>query len=236
MTKLKYLDNTYLYKYEVTFREIKKNKKGKAVILNETIFYPQGGGQPSDTGEIISGENTFFVNDVRLDESGEVNHFGDFRKGSFKMGDKVILKIDKDRRIFHARLHSAGHLLDSAVSKLKIENLQPIKGHHFKDGSHVEYNGTVSNPAEIIPALQKCIDELIEQDIKLEKKDITAEEVQTKGILAPLGKPARVVNFEGFAMCGCGGTHINTASEIGRIIIKKIKSRKGKTKISYYIS
>lgn len=235
MTKLNYLDNTYLFESEAIFVEIKENEKGRAVILDETIFYPQGGGQPADKGEIISGDNIFVVNDVRLDETGTVWHFGEFKNGNFKQGDKVILKIDKDRRILNAKLHSAGHLLDCAVSKMEIENLQPTKGFHFPDGPYVEYDGIIENPATIIPVLQKNINELIAQNLQVERKDLNSEEAQAKGIWAPAGKSARVVNFAGFSTCGCGGTHVNCASEIGKITIRKIKSSQGKTKIAYSV-
>ncbi|MBU0722406.1 hypothetical protein KKA93_03060 [Patescibacteria group bacterium] len=235
MTKIDYLDSTYLFESKAIFVEIKENEKGKAVILDETIFYPQGGGQPADRGEIMSGDNIFAVNDVRLDETGTIWHFGEFKNGEFKQGNKVILKIDKDRRILNAKLHSAGHLLDCAVSKIRIENLKPTKGFHFPDGPYVEYDGTIENPAEIIPILQKNIDDLIEQNLQLERKDLNPEEAQAKGVWAPAGKLARIVNFAGFSICGCGGTHVNTASEIGKITIRKIKSSQGKTKIAYSV-
>lgn len=235
MTKLNYLDDTYIFESEAIFVEVKENEKGKAVILDETIFYPQGGGQPADKGEIISGDNIFVVNDVRLDETGTVWHFGEFKNGEFKQSDKVILKIDKDRRVLNAKLHSAGHLLDCAVSKMGIENLHPTKGFHFPEGPYVEYDGTIENPAEVIPILQKNIDDLIEQNLQVERRDLTSEEAQAKGVWAPAGKSARVVNFAGFSICGCGGTHVNTASEISKITIRKIKSNQGKTKIAYSV-
>lgn len=233
MTKLNYLNDTYLFESEAIFVEIKENEKGKAVILDETIFYPQGGGQPADKGEIIFWDNIFSVNDVRLDETGAVWHFGEFKNGEFKHGDKVILKIDKERRILTAKLHSAGHLLDCAVSKIGIENLKATKGFHFPDGPYVEYEGVIENPAEIISVLQKNIDNLIEQNLQVERKSLNAEEAQVKGIWAPEGKSARVVNFSGFPICGCGGTHVNMSSEIGKITVRKIKSNQGKTKIAY---
>lgn len=236
MTKLNYLDDTYMFESQAIFVEVRENEKGKAVILDETIFYPQGGGQPADKGEIISGDNIFVVNDVRLDETGIVWHFGEFKNGEFKKDDKVVLKIDKERRIGNAKLHSAGHLLDCAVSKMGIENLKPTKGFHFPDGPYVEYDGTIENPAEIIPVLQKNIDDIIEQNLQVERKDLSPEEAQAKGVWAPAGKSARVVNFAGFSICGCGGTHVNTASEIGKITIRKIKSNKGKTKIAYSVT
>ncbi|MFA5828773.1 MAG: alanine--tRNA ligase-related protein [Candidatus Shapirobacteria bacterium] len=236
MTKLNYLNDTYLFESEAVFLEVSQNEKGKAVILDETIFYPQGGGQPADKGEIISGVNIFTVNDVRLDETGTVWHFGEFKNGELKQGDKVVLKIDQERRILNARLHSAGHLLDCAVTKIGIENLKPTKGFHFPDGPYVEYSGTIENPAEIIPLLQKNIDNLLEQNLPVEKKDLSPAEAQAKGVWAPAGKSARVVNFAGFPICGCGGTHVKTASEIGKITIRKIKSNQGTTRIAYSVT
>jgi Ser-tRNA(Ala) deacylase AlaX len=135
----------------------------------------------------------------------------------------------------NARNHSAGHLLDCAVEQQKIEGLKPTKGFHFPEGPYVEYDGTIENPAELIPVLQDAIDKLIEQDLQVEKKDLSPEEAKEQGVWAPPGKSARVVNFAGFSSCGCGGTHVRSASEIGKITIRKIKSKKGKTKIAYAI-
>lgn len=235
MTKLNYLDNTYLFESEAIFIEIKENEKGKAIILDQTIFYPQGWWQPADKGEIISGENIFIINDIRLDETGIVWHFGEFKNNEFKQGDKVVLKVDKDKRILNAKLHSAGHLLDCAVSKMNISNLKPIKGFHFPNGPYVEYEGTIENPTELIPILQKNINELIAQNLQVEKKDLNPKQAQEKWVYAPTGKLARVVNFKGFPICGCWGTHVNNTSEIGKINIRKIKSTQGKTKIAYVI-
>ncbi len=127
MTKLNYLNNTYLFKSNAIFVEIKENDRGKAVILDETIFYPQGVGQPADKGEIISNNAIFSVTDVRLDKNGTIWHFGEFKNGEFQKGDKVTLKINKERRITNTKLHSAGHLLDCTVTKIGIKNLKPTK-------------------------------------------------------------------------------------------------------------
>lgn len=235
MTILKYLDNTYLFESEATFIEMRENEKGKAVILDETIFYPQGGGQPADRGEILSGDGVFLVNDVRLDEDGTVWHFGEFKNGTFNKGDHVVLKIDQSRRMLNAKLHSAGHLLDCAISRMEMKQLQPTKGFHFPDGPYVEYDGTIENPVDLMPLLQKQIDDLILQNLTLERKDLSPEEAQCEGIHAPVGKQVRVVHFNGYSGCGCGGTHVNSSSEIGKVIIRKIKSGQGKTKISYAV-
>lgn len=233
MTKLNYLNNPYLFESTSTFVELKEEDGRKAVILKETIFYPQGGGQPADTGEIVSENAVFFVEDTRLDENGTVWHFGEFEKGSFKEKEAVTLKIDKQKRILNAKLHSAGHLIDCAIEEMGIKNLKPTKGFHFPQGAYVEYEGVIENPNDIVLELENTVNDLIAKDLRLEKQDLTSKEAEERGIWSPAGKSARVVNFEGFSVCGCGGTHVNSSSEIQKINIRKIKCKKGKTKISY---
>jgi len=236
MTNLLYLQNTYLFESESFVKEIVESGEGVTIVLDSTIFYPQGGGQPADTGIITNEAAEFKVTGVRMDETGRVHHFGEFSGKKFKTGDKVQLKIDGEQRKLFARLHSAGHLLDCAVYKLKLEELKPIKGFHFAAGSHVEYQGIKENLKELIPELQNTVDELIQQDLPLEKLDVTPEEAKAQGLFAPPGKAVRVVNFAGYPICGCGGTHVTSSSEIGKITIRKVKTRKGNTKISYSIS
>ena len=182
MTKLNYLDDTYLFESKATFIEIKENEKGKAVILDETIFYPQGGGQPADTGKIILDNIIFSVTDVRLDENGIVWHFGEFQNEGFNKNDKVILKIDSDRRLINTKLHSAGHLLDCAVIKMGIKNITATKGFHFPNGPSVEYNGTIENSAEIIPELEKIVNELIVKNLQIEKQTLSSDEAKKQEI------------------------------------------------------
>ncbi len=235
MTKLKYLQDTYVFQANAMFMEIRENEKGKAVVLDETIFYPQGWGQPPDKGQIVSDNAIFSVNDTRLDENGTVLHFWKFEKGEFQKGDKVVLKTDKDRRIKNAKCHSAGHLLDCAVKQMGLNNLEPIKGFHFPDGPYVEYKGIIENPTDIIPVLEKTVNTLIMDNLHVEKQNLSPEEAKAQGIWAPTGKSARVVKFSRFPSCGCWGTHVNSASEIGKITIRKIKSKKGTTKIAYSV-
>lgn len=235
MTKLNYLNDTYIFESKAIFNEMRENEKGKAVILNETILYPQWWWQPADHGEIISWDNVFIVSDVRLDEDWTVWHFGEFKNGQFNKWDEVILKIDKDRRILNSKLHSAGHLLDCAVSKLEIENFHATKWYHFSDWPYVEFDWIIENPVEILTILQKNIDDLISRNLIVEKNELSFEEAKAKWINTPIGKSARVVNFTWFSTHGCWGTHINNTLEIGKIEIRKIKSNKGKTKISYSV-
>jgi Ser-tRNA(Ala) deacylase AlaX len=220
MTKLNYLEDTYLFQSTATFIEARENPRGKAVILDATIFYPQGGGQPADIGKIYSASALFLVSDVRLDEAGEVLHFGEFEHGMFQSHEQVHLAIDKERRVLNSKLHSAGHLIDCAVEKMGATNLIATKGYHFPDGPSVEYDGVIENPENFAIELERIVNDLITENLPLIVKNIP---------------PVRLVNFQGFSSCGCGGTQVKSAAEIGHIKIRKIKSKQGKTKISYNI-
>lgn len=233
MTSLLYLNDTYLFEAEAKFIEILENEKGVALILDQTIFYPQGGGQPSDTGTISDGKNTFAVTDTRLDHEGKVWHFGSFEGNAFEIGASVSLIVDKQKRLLNARLHTAGHLLDCAVSKLNIDNFKPTKGFHFEQGPYVEYEGTIEDSQALIPSLKETINQLAAQDLKTFAIELSPEEAQSQGIWAPPGKAARVVAIEGFEHCGCGGTHVASTLEIGKVNIRKIKAKKGVTRVSY---
>lgn len=236
MTQLDYLKDTFLFETIAQFLEVRDHEKGTAVILSNTIFYPQGGGQPADKGQIKGASGVFQAEDVRLDADGVVWHFGSFIEGSFESDEKVNLEINQERRILHAKIHSAGHLLDCAVEKLQLTQIIPTKGFHFPEGPYVEYEGVLENGAEHLPQIQATLNEIIDQNPGVIVQDLTFEEAQQQGISAPSGKSARIVNFEGYAACGCGGTHMPNAQEIGSIQLRKIKSKKGKTKISYEVS
>ncbi|MFQ6661709.1 hypothetical protein Gotur_029772 [Gossypium turneri] len=122
----------------------------KALILDNTIFHPQGGGQPSDTGFICVTDSNlrFCVQDVRS-KDGVVFHYGVAEDSSMEneleqgKGKEVILQVDESRRRLNSRLHSAGHLLDVCMRNVGFGHLEPGKGYHFPDGPFVEYKGTV---------------------------------------------------------------------------------------------
>ena len=238
MTTLLYLSDTYASTATAKFLRVETNERGTAIVLNQTIFYPQGGGQPADHGTITAGEKVFHVTDVRLTPEGKVYHFGTFNGDEFAADCVVDLTIDMDRRLLHARLHSAGHLIDVAVTKANIQGITPTKGYHFSEGPYVEYDGVLEDAASWTEIVESISNELVQQDIKIIAVDLSPEEAKEQNIPAPEGKSARFVYFDGYQSdgCGCGGTHVTSSKEIGTITIRGIKSKKGVTKIKYQIS
>lgn len=209
MTTLDYLADTYLSQSEAKVLEVLETERGMAIVLDRTIFYQQGGGQPADQGKIYSDNGEFVVSDVRMNEIGTVYHYSEINTGSLNKDEPVKLEINTDRRELNSRLHSAGHLLDIALKKAGISGLTPGKGCHFPDGPpYIQYEGTLENPSEFIPKLEEVVNEMVNQKLEIQAKEISPEEANEKGIFAPPGKSARVVQFEGFEEFGCGGTHL----------------------------
>lgn len=237
-TRLNYFEHTYLFESRGKIIEIIPQPDGKTIlILDQTIFYPQGGGQPYDTGTISSPRATFRVNEVRMKE-GVVHHVGVFEHGTLSTGENVHLKIDEARRRLNARLHSAGHIIDVAVESLGKKWVAG-KGYHFPEGPYVEYEGEIT--LEEIESFRKELEEktnhLITLNTPVKKQTVEKEKVHelcgfTPNYL-PDGKPVRVITLSGNKGCPCGGTHVENTKEIGNVHVTKITTKKGTIRVSY---
>lgn len=248
-TLLDYLQDTYLEQSQWQILEININEHWTYIILNVTIFYPQWWWQPSDTGEIIltSIDNSpviFSVESVRLNEQGVVYHYWkiiswETDNTKISINTEVQLQINREKRIFNSRNHTAGHLLDIAVHTMWL-SLQSTKAYHFESGSYVEYSGNIEwlNTGEtkqnIIAQLESRIQDLITQNIKIIVEDTGSDINNTK---SPEWKSFRFVYFEWYKelWCGCWGTHVSSTWEIWSITIRKIRAKKWVIKISYEI-
>ena len=140
-THLLCLENTYNYSCTAKVVEVGVLNEVSFVILDQTVFYPQGGGQPSDIGTTKSKKGVFEVTKCQIIED-KCYQFGISSKGGLKVGDEVEVKIDSDKRNLHARINTAGHLIDLGLAKLGFE-LHPTKGYHFPAGPYIEYGGTL---------------------------------------------------------------------------------------------
>lgn len=209
------------------------------VILDQTVFYPQGGGQAYDQGTITSNSATFNVKEVRYIE-GIIHHVGTFEKGMFQPGDVVTCIVDHARRLLNSKLHSAGHLLDMAVYSAKPDWI-PGKGFHFPEGPYVEYEGTLApeGKEKLMQELEKISNEIIAKNPPLKALFTTkgglGNYCRHVSLQIPEGKLIRIVTFGDFGV-PCGDTHISELSKLGDFTIRKVKQEKDRIRISYDIS
>ena len=209
----------------------------KVLVLDQTIFYPQGGGQPYDIGTIETVNGVFEVQEVRFIE-GLVHHIGNFTKGAIEVGEKVTSQVDESRRILNCKLHSSGHLIDIALRNVGYKDITPSKGYHFPDGPYVEYLGDITDES-IVEKLQKELDRLISVGYEVLTKMSSLEEAKQVCYFLhryfPEGKPIRIVSIWNNEYIPCGGIHVSNISELKGLTIKEIKSKKGNTRVSYLV-
>ena len=233
-TLLLYLEDFKLLDCKAKIVEVSSD----CVVLDQTVFYPQGGGQPCDTGT-IENNSMFTVSDVRLVD-GVVKHFGTFTGEFFKPGEEVKCNVNANRRILNSRVHSAGHLIDKALAELGI-TWAPGKSYHFPQGPYVEYVGSLAglDKEKLKTDIEQICNNWIKDGIDVKSKAMTREELMRRSQFVPdnipQNKPIRVV-FLGEFSSPCGGTHVLNISEIKGITIRKIKESEGVIRVSYLLN
>lgn len=235
--KLLYLEDFNLLETNAKVIEVVQENERDVVILDQTVFYPQGGGQPYDQGIIESPRGKFVVEEVRFVDE-EVKHIGKFERGNFSQGETVRCLVDEDRRKLHARIHSAGHLVDKAIKELKL-GWVPGKGYHFPNGPYDEYEGSLENmdKEKVKTGIERLCNQYIERGGKTEVLFMEREEMEKVCHYIPdfpeeKGKRARIVVHDGYYM-PCGGTPVKDISEVGHMTIRKVKQEGKNIRIGY---
>ena len=224
MTRELFREQGYTRTVQATVLSVAANE----VCLDETIFYPRGGGQPGDTGRLIRpGVGVVEVVDTRKDpDSGCIYHQTDEGSALPEPGERVVLELDWDRRYRHMRMHTCMHLLCAVVPA-------PVTGGAIKEGS-ARLDFDLPDPPDK-QAIEESLNRLIAEDHPLRTTWITDAEleaspelVRTMSVQPPRGTGGvRLVEIEGVDLQPCGGTHVGNTGEIGRVRVKKIE-KKGK--------
>lgn len=234
-TKKLYLEDTYQFHFEGLIQEAGKDEKGVFIILDQTAFYPQGGGQPSDQGVIRN--DLFEANVIHIAERGdEIRHYIASTTAEALAVKKVYGALEKQRRLINARYHTAGHLLSNIVEILNPK-LNAIKGHSFPGEAYVAFQG---DEAIDVKELQNAINEAIAKNDKttiFEIDPLSFEEQFYKlPYSIPDNKKFRVMQIGDMSPIPCGGTHLSSVGEIGLMRVNKIKNKNGILRISYEVT
>jgi alanyl-tRNA synthetase len=239
MTDQLYLENTYLFELDAHITEYKKDERNMPyILLDQTIFYPQGRGQPCDHGQIIGDDFGGIVQDVRQ-IGEEIRHYIEPFKNLAKNPSEnspVKCFIAKNRRLLNARYHSAGHLLGNVVEELSC-CLLAQKCCTFPEEAYIEFSGS-EMPNE--KSLQKSLQNAIAKNLPI--KIFETDHKQFKSIYyklqykIPENKKFRVMQIGNYPPIPCGGTHVASISEIKEIVLKKMKQKDDLLKISFGVT
>lgn len=233
MTKKLYLDNTYLFESNALILFCNQDEKGNYVILDQTIFYPQGGGQPADHG-IIKGDD-FILQVVHVAQVGdEVRHYIKQPLEGILQNSQILCNVDKIRRISNAKYHTSGHLISNIVEKI-YPHLKATKGHSFPGEAYVEFQGANGLIDQVI--IEEALSKVIAENLstRIFKSDLVSFENNYYKLpyQIPGNKDFRIMQIGDFLPVPCGGTHLEALGEIEKLALSKLKIKNDILRIAY---
>lgn len=221
MKKL-YYDSPYTKKFEGTVLSCEKRKKGYEVVLDQTAFYPEGGGQPADTG-ILGGVRVLEVHE----KNGIVIHY---LEGPLTVGKVVEGTIDWETRLIHMQEHSGEHLVSGLIhERFGYDN---VGFHMGAEEVTIDFNGLIE--WDELMEIEKKANEIIWDNREVyadfpPKEELDALDYRSK---KELTGDVRIVKIPGGDVCACCGTHVKRTGEIGFVKFLSMIHYKGGVRIS----
>lgn len=221
MTEKLFYKDVYQKTFEATITDCREGKNGYEIILDRTAFYPEGGGQPGDTGYLQIGDQKVEITDTH-EKDGEILHFCG---QPLEVGSKVTGTIDWNRRFSLMQNHSGEHIVSGLVhSKFGYDN---VGFHMGKDTVTIDFNGEFT--VEDMWEFEKAANERVWANEKVDITSYTEEEAKSVEYRSKkeLHGMVRVVTFPNADVCACCGTHVSYTGEIGLIKLISLQKFKG---------
>ncbi|HGM3507578.1 TPA: alanine--tRNA ligase [Clostridioides difficile] len=190
-----------------------------SIVLDNTTFYPEGGGQVGDCGLITNGNLVLEVLNTKKGANNSIKHIGIIKSGIISNGDKVKTLVDRETRIAAARNHSATHLLHKALKEVL--------------GDHVNQAGSLVTPERLrfdithfeaisneeLKVIEEKVNNVILSSLDIKCDIMNIKEAKEKGATALFGEKygdeVRVVSMGDYSTELCGGTHLTNTSQVG---------------------
>jgi misacylated tRNA(Ala) deacylase len=232
MSLPKFMLDCYLKEFDTKVKQAKE----KYVVLEDTIFYPNSGGQPQDEGTILREDGEEFKVVYVGKFSGEISHEVD--RPGLKQGDKVHLSLDWKRRYTLMKMHTAAHVLSRVLYEEAEAN---TSGNQLGiDRSRIDFT-LQKFEREKIPVWIKKANKYIAEGGKVVTSEMPTEEARKiPGFAGP--SPNLIIDSENLRVVSignkdaqpCGGTHLNNISEIGKIVFIKAENKGKSNRRIYY--
>ena len=234
-TEILFLEDSYLREAATTVTEVVED----AVVLRDTIFYPEGGGQPTDTGRLDTPTGTSIIPHVAK-KGNLILHYLD---GPIpKVGDEVFMRLDWENRYKYMRMHTAQHI----VSRIVFDQFgAQTAGNQIRaEYSHIDFAPATFQSSDL-PGIEKAVNDLISQNLPVVIEIIPREELESRmgpdrsdlTKLPSSVKQVRLVQIGEYDAYPCAGTHVKSTGELNGIRITKRKSKgKGTIRITYELT
>ena len=208
------------------------------VVLDQTPFYAEMGGQIADHGRITDSDSIenpdencallFHVNNVQKNKGGKFMHYGKLLKGSLKVGDTVAASIDTVRRAAIRRAHSATHLLDAALVKVLGDHVHQAGSLVEPDRLRFDFTHFEGITPQQLNEVEDLVNGAILDGLTITTEELPLDEAKARGAVATFGEKygqtVRVVTMGDFSMELCGGTHLDNTAKVGMFRIKSESS------------
>ena len=192
------------------------------VILRETPFYAEGGGQVGDTGIMEGAKGDIRVEDTQSPVAGVIVHRGRVANGTVATGDEVVASVDGDRRLDAARNHTATHLLHAALRAVLGSHVRQAGSLVAPDRLRFDFTHVSPLTPEETGKVEALVNERIRANVPVSKRETSFREAVSEGALAFFGdryaddvRVVEIANGDRFSFEVCGGTHVRATGDIG---------------------
>lgn len=204
-------------------QEISQEEK-IGLVLDQSPFYAESGGQVGDCGKIVSGDNIFEVLDTQKIDNVFL-HVGKITSGVLKKSDKVVARINIERRLNIARNHTATHVLQAALRKVLGTHVQQQGSLVSEEKFRFDFTHFKGMTHEEIAQVEEAANRWISENQAVNCNEMVLKEAKQAGALAffeeKYGENVRVVSIGEISKELCGGTHLDNIGKIGLIKIIK---------------
>lgn len=217
-TRRLYYENVYIKEFDAKVLKCREGENGYEIILDESAFYPEGGGQPCDVGSLGEAE----VKDVQ-EKDGELIHYVD---KALKEGSQVHGKINWERRFDLMQQHSGEHMVSGLVhEKYGYNN---VGFHMGSDVITIDFSGVLNE--EQLQEIEDRVNQKIWENAPVQITYPSESELENIPYRSKkeLTGQVRIVEFPGTDICACCGTHVAYTGEIGAVkFLSVVKFRQG---------
>ncbi len=188
------------------------------VILKQTPFYAESGGQVGDTGLLSNTDVVFDVMDTQKQGKAFI-HIGVLSRGALSVGDSVSASIDADRRDATIRNHSATHLMHAVLRNILGEHVQQKGSLVNSERLRFDFSHNEAVKPEQLVEIERIVNQRIRCNVATESAEMAIADAKAKGAMALFGEKygdeVRVVSMGEFSIELCGGVHVDRSGDIG---------------------
>ncbi|MCQ2434669.1 MAG: alanine--tRNA ligase [Oscillospiraceae bacterium] len=189
-----------------------------AVILSQTAFYAESGGQVGDTGE-LEGDGTFAVADTQKGGDGYFLHMGTLEQGSLSVGSTVTTKVDTERRMAIMRNHTSAHLLQAALRKVLGDHVHQAGQLVNAERCRFDFSHFSAMSAEELAKVEQLLNAEVLAALPVTMEEMAIDDAKKLGAMALFGEKygdvVRVVRAGDNSIEFCGGTHVSNTAQLG---------------------